>query len=56
MATKDPWLYRDSASLLMLSRYAKDGLELPDRFDMDPENLGTRDIKLHRVENLRARA
>ena len=47
------WLYRDSTSLLMMSRYAKDGIEVPDRFDMDPEALGTTGLKLHTVVDLR---
>jgi N-sulfoglucosamine sulfohydrolase len=29
--TGDLWLYRDGQSITVLSRYAKDGLEIPDR-------------------------
>ena len=44
--TKDLWLYRDGQSVTMLSRYAKDGLEIPDRLDFDVEEPGTRDVKM----------
>jgi N-sulfoglucosamine sulfohydrolase len=33
--THDLWLYRDGQSLEMLDRYGKDGLRVPNRFDMD---------------------
>lgn len=35
--THDLWLYRDSQSLEMLDRYGKDGLTVPNRFDMNSE-------------------
>jgi N-sulfoglucosamine sulfohydrolase len=44
--TKDLWLYRDGQSVTMLSRYAKDGLEIPDRLDFDVEEPGTRGVKM----------
>ncbi|KAK5174564.1 uncharacterized protein LTR77_001645 [Saxophila tyrrhenica] len=39
--TKDLWLYRDGQSITMLTRYANDGLEVPDRLDFDVEEPGT---------------
>ena len=44
--TKDLWLYRDGNSVTMLSRYAKDGLEIPDRLDFDVEEPGTKGVKM----------
>jgi N-sulfoglucosamine sulfohydrolase len=40
--TLDLWLYRDGQSVTMLSRYADDGLEIPDRLDFDVEEPGTK--------------
>ncbi|KAK3718171.1 hypothetical protein LTR37_005286 [Vermiconidia calcicola] len=42
--TRDLWLYRDGQSVTMLSRYAKTGLEVPDRLDFDVEEPGTKGI------------
>lgn len=36
--TGDLWLYRDGQSVTVLSRYAADGLQVPDRLDFDIEN------------------
>ncbi|ORY30186.1 putative arylsulfatase [Naematelia encephala] len=36
--TKDLWLFRDGASLSFLERYKDDGLQIPDRFDIDVED------------------
>ena len=44
--TKDLWLYRDGQSVTNLSRYAKDGLQIPDRLDFDVEEPGTNDVKM----------
>jgi N-sulfoglucosamine sulfohydrolase len=44
--TKDLWLYRDGNSVTMLSRYAKDGLEIPDRLDFDVQEPGTKGVKM----------
>lgn len=43
--TKDLWLYRDGQSVTMLSRYCKDGLQIPDRLDFDVEEPGTVGVK-----------
>ncbi|ORX38013.1 alkaline-phosphatase-like protein [Kockovaella imperatae] len=40
--TRDLFLYRDGASIQALIRYERDGLQVPDRFDMNPEEPGTR--------------
>ena len=42
--TKDLWLYRDGQSVTVLTRYAKDGLQIPDRLDFDVENPGTKNV------------
>jgi N-sulfoglucosamine sulfohydrolase len=44
--TRDLWLYRDGQSVTMLSRYAKDGLEIPDRLDFDVEAPGTKGVTM----------
>jgi N-sulfoglucosamine sulfohydrolase len=44
--TKDLWLFRDGQSATVLSRYAKDGLEVPDRLDFDVENPGTKGVEM----------
>lgn len=44
--TRDLWLYRDGQSVTMLSRYAKDGLEIPDRLDFDVEQPGTDGVNM----------
>lgn len=47
--TKDLWLYRDGISVTMLSRYAKDGLEIPDRLDFDVEEPGTKGVEMTKL-------
>ncbi|KAK4968817.1 hypothetical protein LTR42_009094 [Elasticomyces elasticus] len=42
--TKDLWLYRDGQSLTVNSRYAKDGLQIPERLDFDVNSPGTKDV------------
>ena len=44
--TKDLWLYRDGQSVTVLSRYAKDGLQVPERMDFDVENPGTEGVEM----------
>jgi len=39
--TRDLFLYRDGASVQALMRYKKDGLQLPDQFDINPEDPST---------------
>ncbi|KAK0789796.1 hypothetical protein LTS02_008918 [Friedmanniomyces endolithicus] len=46
--TKDLWLYRDGQSLTVLGRYAKDGLQVPERLDFDVERPGTRGVEMTR--------
>lgn len=36
--TRDPWLYRDGISVRAVEHHLANGLELPDRFDFDPDN------------------
>ncbi|WWD19438.1 hypothetical protein CI109_103898 [Kwoniella shandongensis] len=40
--TKDLWLFRDGASLSFLERYKDDGLQIPDRFDIDVDDPTTK--------------
>lgn len=35
--TRDPWLYRDSVSVQAVEHHLENGLHLPDRFDLDPD-------------------
>ena len=44
--TRDLWLYRDGQSVTMLSRYARDGLQIPDRLDFDADEPGTKDVPM----------
>jgi len=46
--TKDLWLYRDGQSLTVLGRYAKDGLQVPERLDFDVERPGTSGVEMTR--------
>ncbi|KAK4624207.1 sulfoglucosamine sulfohydrolase [Fulvia fulva] len=46
--TGDLWLYRDGQSVTGLSRYAKDGLEVPERLDFDVERPGTEGVVMTR--------
>ena len=47
--TKDLWLYRDGQSVTMLSRYARDGLQIPDRLDFDVEHPGTKGVDMTKL-------
>ncbi|KAK5114803.1 hypothetical protein LTR85_010116 [Meristemomyces frigidus] len=47
-ATRDLWLYRDGQSVTVLTRYAKDGLQVPERLDFDVENPGTKGVEMTR--------
>ncbi|KAK3626833.1 hypothetical protein LTR56_019561 [Elasticomyces elasticus] len=42
--TNDLWLYRDGQSLTVNSRYAKDGLQIPERLDFDVNSPGTKGV------------
>ncbi|RSH80451.1 uncharacterized protein EHS24_009031 [Apiotrichum porosum] len=44
--THDMWLVRDGCSLEMVQRYGKDGLVLPDRFDIDADKPGLAGVTL----------
>jgi len=44
--TKDLWLYRDGQSVTVNARYAKDGLQIPDRLDFDVDNPGTKGVQM----------
>lgn len=46
--TRDLWLYRDGQSVTVLTRYAKDGLQVPERLDFDVENPGTKGVEMTR--------
>lgn len=46
--TKDPWLMRDGTSVNTLGPYFKQGLLVPDTFDMDPDDPSTRGKTLFR--------
>lgn len=46
--TGDLWCLRDGQSVAVLSRYAKDGLEVPERLDFDVERPGTRGLEMTR--------
>lgn len=35
--TRDPWLYRDGISVMAVEHHLPNGLDLPDRFDFDPD-------------------
>ncbi|KKY21959.1 putative n-sulfoglucosamine sulfohydrolase [Diplodia seriata] len=49
MATKDLWLWRDGTAVVRYTgshyNYSREGLRIPDRFDLDVENPGTQDVK-----------
>ncbi|MGR3662966.1 MAG: sulfatase family protein [Paracoccaceae bacterium] len=40
--TNDPWLYRDGISLRAIQHHIDEGLEVPERFDFDPDKAGNR--------------
>ncbi|KAF7196354.1 N-sulfoglucosamine sulfohydrolase [Pseudocercospora fuligena] len=42
--TGDLWLYRDGQSVTVLTRYANDGLQVPDRLDFDADDPAAADI------------
>ena len=44
--TGDLWLYLDGQSVTVLSRYAKDGLQVPERLDFDADNPGTQGVAM----------
>jgi N-sulfoglucosamine sulfohydrolase len=50
--TEDLWLWRDGTSVwrYRMHGYHRDGLQIPDRFDFDPENPGNLDPNGHYVE------
>ncbi|MCJ1441065.1 MAG: hypothetical protein MMC23_001551 [Stictis urceolatum] len=41
--TRDPWLFRDGGSVVMMNRYRNAGLRVPDRWDFDVGSPATRD-------------
>ena len=42
--TEDPWLVRDGVSLVDIHNWIKEPIMVPDRFDFDVEEPGTRDV------------
>lgn len=40
--TLDPWLYRDGISVLFVKHHLEAGMQMPDRWDLDAENTGSR--------------
>jgi N-sulfoglucosamine sulfohydrolase len=46
LETGDLWLWRDGAPVVryVSSEYVRQGLRIPDRFDFDPDNPGSREI------------
>lgn len=44
--TGDLWLFRDGQSVTVLSRYAKDGLQIPEQLDLDVDNPATRGLQM----------
>ena len=44
--TNDQWLFRDGVSLGCVNRHINHGLKIPDRFDFDAENPGTKEVPL----------
>ena len=43
--TKDVWLFKDGVSAVVMQDYRKEGMRLPDRFELDLKNPGNRDVK-----------
>ncbi|KAK4561055.1 hypothetical protein LTR86_005010 [Recurvomyces mirabilis] len=43
--TADPWLFKDGVSATVMEIYVKQGLKLPDRYELDPRNPGTKHAK-----------
>lgn len=46
--TQDPWLYKDGVSATVMDLYVKQGLRLPDRYELDLKDPGTRNTKAWR--------
>jgi N-sulfoglucosamine sulfohydrolase len=46
LQTQDPWLYRDGVSVVCNQVYAHEGLQIPDRMEVDVENPGNCDVRL----------
>lgn len=40
--TEDPWLYRDGISLMFIQHHLDEGMVVPDRWDMDPDQTDSR--------------
>ncbi|CAK7234044.1 hypothetical protein SCUCBS95973_008799 [Sporothrix curviconia] len=49
--TNDPWLYRDGVSVLLNKRHLDAGLSIPDRWDLDIDNIATKTPNLPLYEN-----
>jgi N-sulfoglucosamine sulfohydrolase len=49
--TADQWLIRDGMSLGVVYNHLENGLPIPDRFDLDVENPGTKDVPLVKKED-----
>lgn len=49
LETKDLWLWRDGTAVVRYTadhyNYAREGLRIPDRFDLDAENPGTQNVE-----------
>lgn len=43
--TRDTWLYKDGVSATVMERFRRLGLKLPDRFELDLKNPGTKNVK-----------
>lgn len=46
LETEDPWLYRDGVSVVTNQVYETEGLAIPDKWELDPENPGNRNTLL----------
>lgn len=40
--SEDPWLYRDGISVMFIQHHLDEGMVVPDRWDMDPEQTDSR--------------
>ena len=45
LRTKDLWLYRDGVSVVINQHHMDAGLKIPDKFEIDVENPGNREVK-----------
>ncbi|CZR58869.1 related to N-sulphoglucosamine sulphohydrolase precursor [Phialocephala subalpina] len=45
LETKDLWLYRDGVSVVINEHHREAGLRIPDRFEIDVERPGNRDVE-----------